>query len=66
MQNNLPVILLRGIVLLPFSELKMELDIDASKELIDDILDFHDGNLLVVTPPDPYELNPELEDLPKI
>ena len=66
MQNNLPVILLRGLVLLPFSELKMEFEADDSRNLIDEAILFHDGNLLVVTAPDPYELNPNIEDLPKI
>lgn len=66
MQNNLPVILLRGLVLLPFSELKMEFDADNSKTIIDESLELHNGNLLVVTPPDPYELNPNIETLPKI
>ena len=66
MQYNLPVILLRGLVLLPFSELKMEFEADDSRNLIDEALLFHDGNLLVVTAPDPYELNPDIEALPKI
>lgn len=66
MKNNLPVILLRGLVLLPYNDIRLEFENDDSRNIIDLAEVFHDGNLLVVTQPDPYEINPDLNTLPNI
>lgn len=66
MKNNLPVILLRGLVLLPFNDLKLEFENDESRNVIDMAELFHDGELLVVLQSDPYEVNPDIKSLPKI
>lgn len=66
MKNNLPVILLRGLVLLPFNDLKMEFEADDSRKIIDEAISTHNGNLLVVTSSDPYESSPDISSLPKI
>ena len=49
MKSNLPVILLRGIVLLPNNDLRLEFDNNSSKNIIDVAELFHDNTLLVVS-----------------
>ena len=63
---NLPVLLLRGIVLLPNNEIRLEFDNSVSKNIIDVSELFHDGNILVVSNPDLIEEQPDLRNLPKI
>ncbi len=63
---NLPVILLKKIVLLPHNELRLEFDNELSKSLIDDALLCHDNQILVVTKIDYLEENTVLKDLPSI
>ncbi|NLL44658.1 MAG: endopeptidase La [Mollicutes bacterium] len=65
-KTNLPVILLRGIVLLPNNEIRLEFDNDISKNIIDVAELFHDNNLLVVSQTDPLEEEPEIKELPKV
>lgn len=45
---NLPVVLLRGVVLLPNNDVKLEFEKDDSSIIIDEAEMFHHGNLLVV------------------
>ena len=65
MKNNLPVIILRGIVLLPTNELKLEFEDNDSIKILDMAELFHDSKILIVSG-DPYEVNPKINDLPKI
>ncbi len=65
-KTNLPVILLRGIVLLPNNEIRLEFDNDISKNIIDVAELFHDNNLLVVSQTNPLEEEPEIKELPKV
>ena len=66
MKNNLPVIVLRGLILLPFNELKLEFEDDDSRKIADMAELFHDGKLLVVSSRDPYDVNPDINTLPKV
>ena len=66
MIHNLPVIVLRGLVLLPSNELKLEFEDADSIRLLDMSFMFHDGKLLVVSSEDPYDVNPDINSLPKI
>jgi ATP-dependent Lon protease len=66
MKKNLPVILLKGIVLLPYNDIRLEFDNKLSKTIIDDAELFHDGEVLVVSQPSPIEEMPNIHDLPKI
>ena len=66
MKNNLPVIVLRGLILLPFNELKLEFEDDDSRKIADMAELFHDGKLLVVSSKDPYDVNPDINTLPKV
>ena len=46
--ENLPVILLKGLVLLPHNEIRLEFDDEASKSLIEISTLFHDDHIVVV------------------
>lgn len=65
-KTNLPVILLRGIILLPNNEIRLEFDNDLSKNIIDVSEMFHDNMLLVVNQVNPLEESPNADDLPDI
>ena len=64
-KTNLPVILLKGIVLLPNNDIRLEFSNDDSKNIIDVSELFHDNEILVVSTTDAL---PKLdkEKLPKI
>lgn len=63
---NLPVILLKGIVLLPNNDLRLEFENNESKNIIDASEFFHDNKLLVVNQIDALEETNLIEDLPKV
>ena len=66
MKSNLPVLILRGIVLLPKNEIRLEFDNYISKNIIDVSELFHDSNILVVSNPDLIEEEIDIKKLPKI
>ena len=63
---NLPVILLKGIVLLPNNDLRLEFENNQSKNILDSSEFFHDNKLLVVSQIDELEETNLIEDLPKV
>ena len=63
---NLPVILLKGIVLLPHNEIRLEFDNNINLNIIDSSKLFHDSKLLVVSGINPLADTPLIKDLPKI
>lgn len=65
-KTDLPVILLRGIILLPNNDIRLEFDSDTSKSIIDVSELFHDNNILVVSQSNPLEEAPDIKELPKI
>ena len=66
MNYNLPVILLKSLVLLPYQEVRLELNNEISKKTIGVSSKYHDNEILVVCPLDQFEEHPEVSDLPKI
>jgi ATP-dependent Lon protease len=64
-KTDLPVILLKGIILLPNNDIRLEFSNDDSKNIIDVAELFHDGELLVVSTTEIGD-KPELNKLPKI
>lgn len=64
-KTNLPVIILKGIVLLPNNDIRLEFDNDMSKNIIDISELFHDNKILVVSQFDLLEL-PIIKELPKL
>ena len=49
MKFNLPVIVLKGTIILPEAEIKLEFEDEVSKNIIEEAELFHDNNLLIVT-----------------
>ncbi|MBR1377133.1 MAG: endopeptidase La [Bacilli bacterium] len=66
MKNNLPVIVLRGLILLPSNELKLEFEDADSIKIVDIAELFHDGKILLVTNKDPYDVSTDVKNLPLV
>ncbi len=66
MKNNLPVMLLKGIALLPFQDVRLDLNSDISSRVIDLAITKHDSNILIVCPKNPFEESPDISDLPNV
>ena len=66
MKTNLPVLLIRNMVLFPNSEIRIELDKDVDKKIITLVEDYYDNQLLVVNPKDELEVDPDITELPKV
>ena len=66
MKSNLPVILLKNLVMLPYQEIRVELKNEISKKVTEISKLYHDSEVLVVCPLDPLEENPDTTDLPKV
>lgn len=65
MKTNLPVILLKGIILLPNNDLKLEIDNEFNKNIIDISEMFHNNKILIVTQANSLEEVPTIKELPK-
>ena len=65
-KTQLPVIILRGIVLLPNNDLRLEFENDISKNIIDESELFHDSKVLIVNKEDTLEETVSTNDLPNI
>lgn len=64
-KENLPVIILKGIILLPNNEIRLEFDNTSSSNVIDISEMFHDNEILIVNQKNPLEESPDKSDLPK-
>lgn len=64
-KTSLPVILLRGLVLLPFSEVKIEITTDIDKKALELAESYHDNHILVAYQLDPLEEKPSMDELLK-
>ena len=66
MKNNLPVMLLKRIVLLPLQDVRLDLTNDISSTVIDLAISKYNNEILIVCPTDPYEEAPDISDLPSV
>lgn len=66
MLENLPVLLLKKLVLLPYQEVRLELNIELSKKVIDQAERFYNNKLLVICPNNTLESSPSASDLPNV
>ena len=66
MLDRLPVLLLKELVLLPYQEIKLDLKVELSQEVIDLAEELYGNKILIVCLPNPTNTSPELKDLPKI
>lgn len=64
MKSNLPVLLLKNMVLFPYNEIRIEFDSIKEKKLISLVDELYDGRILIVNPKDGLEEEPEIEELP--
>ena len=65
-KSNLPVILLKNLVLLPHQEVRVEIKSSVSKKVTEISKLYHDSEVLVVCPLNSLEQEPDTSDLPKI
>lgn len=65
-KENLPVIILKGIILLPNNEIRLEFDNTSNSNVIDIAEMFHDNELLIVNQNNPLEETLDKNDLPNI
>lgn len=64
--NKLPVLLLKSFVIFPNQEIKLELNNEISKKIINLANKKFNGQVLVICPLDEIEENPDVDDLPTI
>ena len=64
MKSNLPVLLLKNMVLFPYNEIRIELDTTEDKKIISLVESCYDNRLLIVNPKDSLEVKPEIDELP--
>ena len=64
MKSNLPVLLLRNMVLFPFNEIRIEIDSIEEKKLISLSESCYDNKIIIVNPKDTLEISPEIDELP--
>ncbi len=64
--SNLPVILLKNLVLFPYQEVRVEIKSDVSKRVTEIAKLYHNGEVLIVCPLNTLEEKPDTSDLPKI
>ncbi len=65
-KSNLPVILLKNLVLFPYQEVRVEIKSDLSKKVTEISKLYHDSEVLIVCPLNVLEEKPDTSDLPKI
>lgn len=66
MNNYLPVMLLKGFVILPNQEVKIELNNSISQKVVELSKKHHNSHFLVVCPKNTLEETPEISDLPSV
>ncbi len=65
-KSNLPVILLKNLVLFPYQEVRVEIKSQVSKKVTEISKLYHDSEVLIVSPLNNLEEKPDTSDLPKI
>lgn len=63
---NLPVLLLRDIVLFPHGEIRLEFEQIEDKQLLSLAEAYYNNQVMIVIPNDPLEEDPDILELPKI
>jgi ATP-dependent Lon protease len=66
MKENIPVLLLKKLTLLPMQEVRLELNNDISKKLIDLSMDSYHNKILIILPASFLEESPTITDLPYV
>ena len=66
MNDNLPILLLKKLILLPNQEIRLEINNDVSKNAIDESINLYSSNILVISPINLLEEKPSTSDLPNV
>lgn len=66
MKYNLPAILLKGFIILPDQEIKLEINNKYSKKTVETSRNEYNNHVLVVCPINQKEEEPDISDLPKV
>ena len=66
MKKDLPILILQNLVLLPYEEVKLELNNDLSKRIVDVSSEEFENTVLIVSPKNQLEVRPSVKDLPSI
>ena len=66
MKYNLPVVLLKGLIILPDQEIKLEINNVYSKKTISISKEEYDSKVLVICPKNQKEEEPDVSDLPRV
>ena len=65
-KTNLPVIILKGAVLLPYCEFRLDLSNSFEKHILELSEKHHDSHILIVSQTNPLEEDVDINNLPKI
>ncbi len=65
MKNILPVLILKNLLILPNQEVKIELNNELSKNIINIAKDKYKSEIIILSPKDQIEEIPDVEDLPQ-
>ena len=65
-KTSLPVLLIRNMAIFPWSEVRLEFDKDNDKKTLSLCESFYENTIVIVNPKDLLEIDPDIDELPKI
>ena len=66
MLENLPVLMIKKLVILPYQEVRIELNTDLSKKIVDLSENDFESKLLIICPNDVFDTSLSFKDLPNV
>lgn len=65
-ETNLPVLLLKNVILFPYNEIRVEFTNSSDKLVLENASKYKDGHILLINMIDPLEESPSIKDLPGV
>lgn len=65
-ETNLPVILLKDVILFPYNEIRVEFTKSREKLILENASKYNDNHILLINLFDPLEESPSIKDLPSV
>lgn len=65
-ETNLPVLLLKNVILFPYNEIRVEFNKSKEKLVLENSLKYNDSHILLINLFDQLEENPSIRDLPSV
>lgn len=65
-ETNLPIILLKNVILFPYNEIRVEFNSSKEKLVLENSEKYNDNHILLINLLDPLEENPSIKDLPGV